>query len=169
VLAPGGVEIIPQPPKKPYPRDPSTASAEDYAPDRSIVYWPYFSFLNQGWNFGAKWITLWPSLTKQGPKYGPTKVGMAHRMGWVAYLNEGDLFVKRFDFEKDKTYPDGGCNLETFANAEMLDIESLGPLVRLAPGAAVEHTETWDLVSGVGSYVHQAEIDSVVVPKIPPK
>jgi hypothetical protein len=123
VLAPGGVEIIPQPPKKPYPSDPSKASAADYAPDRLIVYWPYFSFLNQGWNFGARYITLWPSLTRQGAKYGPTKVGMSHRLGWVAYLNEGDLFVKRFDFEKDKTYPDGGCNLETFANPDMLDIE----------------------------------------------
>ena len=51
----------------------------------------------------------------------------------------------------------------------MLDIETLGPLVRLAPGATIEHTETWDLVSGVGSSVHQAEIDRVVVPKIPPK
>jgi hypothetical protein len=90
-------------------------------------------------------------------------------MGWVAYLNEGDLFVKRFDFEKDKTYPDGGCNLETFANPDMLDIEALGPLVLLAPGAATEHAETWDLVSGVGRYVHQAEIDNVVVSKIPPK
>jgi hypothetical protein len=169
VLAPGGVEIIPEPPRKPYPKDPSKASAADYAPDRSIVFWPYFSFHNQGWNFGVKYITLWPSLTRQGPKYGPTKVGMRHRMGWVAYLNKGDLFVKRFDFEKDRTYPDGGCNLETFANADMLDIETLGPLVRLAPGAAIEHTETWDLVSGVGSYVHQAEIDKVVVSKIPPK
>src|SRR5262245_58370932 len=35
VLAPGGVEIIPQPPRKPYPNDPSKASAADYAPDRS--------------------------------------------------------------------------------------------------------------------------------------
>jgi hypothetical protein len=169
VLAPGGVEIIPEPPRKPFPNDPSKASVADYAPDRSIVFWPYFSFLNQGWNFGVKYITLWPSLTRQGAKYGPTKVGMKHRMEWVAYLNEGNLFVKRFDFEKDKTYPDGGCNLETFANADMLDIETLGPLVQLAPGAVIEHTETWDLVSGVGSYVHQAEIDKVVVSKIPPK
>jgi hypothetical protein len=156
-------------PRKPYPKDPSKATAADYAPDRLIVYWPYFSFLNQGWNLGAKYITLWPSLARQGAKYGPTKVGMRHQMGWVAYLNEGDLFVKRFDHEKDKTYPDGGCNLETFANPDMLDIETLGPLVRLAPGAVIEHTETWDLVSGVGSYVHQAEIDKVVVSKIPPK
>jgi hypothetical protein len=170
VLAPGGVEIIPQPAKKPHPTDPAKAqSAADYAPSQSLVLWPYFSFLNQGWNFGVKYITLWPSLTRQGAKYKPTKVGMAHRLGWVAYLNGGTLFVKRFEYQEGKTYPDKGCNLETFADADMLDIESLGPLVKLEPGGQIEHTETWDLVSGVGSYVHQAEIDKVVLPKIPPK
>lgn len=147
VLAPGGVEIIPQAPKKPYPKDPLKAQSPEYAPEQSIVYWPYFSFMNQGWNFGSKYITLWPS---QGPKYGPTKVGLAHRMGWVGHLNNGNLFVKRFEYEKGKTYPDNGCNLETFANPDMLDIQTLGPLVTLAPGATIEHTETWDLVSGVG-------------------
>jgi hypothetical protein len=76
---------------------------------------------------------------------------------------------RRFPTKKDKTYPDGGCNLETFASPDMLDIETLGPLVKLAPGAVIEHRETWDLISGVGSYVHQAEIDKVVVSKIPPK
>ncbi len=170
VLAPGGVEIIPQPAKKPYPKDPQKVeSAAAYAPHQSLVLWPYFSFHNQGWNFGVKYITLWPSTTRQGPKYGPTKLGLAHRMGWVAYLNAGNLFVKRFEYEEGKAYPDNGCNLETFANPDMLDIESLGPLVKLAPGATIEHTETWDLVSGVGSYVHQAEIDKVVLSKIPAK
>jgi len=170
VLAPGGVEIIPQPPKRPYPNDPRKAqSAGDYAPQQSLVLWPYFSFHNQGWNFGAKYITLWPSTVRQGAKYGPTKLGLAHRLGWVGYLNDGTLFVKRLDYEEGKTYPDNGCNLETFANPDMLDIESLGPLVKLGPGATIEHTETWDLVSGVGSYVHQFEIDKVVLSKIPPK
>jgi hypothetical protein len=170
VLAPGGVEIIPQPAKKPYPKDPRKAeSAADYAPHQSLVLWPYFSFHNQGWNLGPKYITLWPSTTRQGAKYGPTKVGMAHRMSWVGYLNAGTLFVKRFEYEEGKTYPDNGCNLETFANPDMLDIESLGPVAKLEVGTAIEHTETWDLVSGVGSYVHQFEIDKVVLSKIPLK
>jgi hypothetical protein len=169
-LAPGGVEIIPQPPRKPYPSDPARArSAADYAPQQSLVLWPYFSFHNQGWNFGVKYITLWPSTARQGAKYGPTKAGLAHRLGWVGYLNNGTLFVKRFDYAEGKTYPDNGCNLETFANADMLDIESLGPLEKLAPGGMIEHTETWDLVGGVGSYVHQFEIDKVVLPKVPPR
>jgi hypothetical protein len=170
VLAPGGVAIIPQPAKKSYPSDPSKAQSQaDYAPSQSLVLWPYFSFHNQGWNFGPKYITLWPSTTRRGAKYTPTKVGMAHRMSWVGYLNDGLLFVKRFDYQEGKTYPDNGCNLETFANADMLDVESLGPLVKLAPGATTEHVETWDLVGGVGKYVHQFEIDKVVLAKIPPR
>jgi hypothetical protein len=48
-------------------------------------------------------------------------------------------------------------------------IESLGPLVTLAPRATVEYTETWDMVSGVGNYVHPSEIDMVVLPQVPPK
>jgi hypothetical protein len=170
VLAPGGVEIIPQPAKRPYPKDPRKArSAADYAPQQSLVLWPYFSFHNQGWNFGPKYITLWPSTTRQGAKYGPTKAGLAHRLSWVGYLNAGTLFVKRFEYEEGKIYPDNGCNLETFADPDMLGIESLGPLVKLGPGATIEHTETWDLVSGVGSYVHQFEIDKVVLSKVPPR
>jgi hypothetical protein len=84
-------------------------------------------------------------------------------------MNDGTLFVKRIDYHEGKTYPDNGCNLETLADANMLDIESLGPLVKLMPGAAVELAETWDLVGRVGSYVHQFEIDKVVLAKIPPK
>jgi hypothetical protein len=165
VLAPGGVAIVPQPPKKPFPVDPRKAqSAADYAPHQSLVLWPYFSFHNQGWNFGVKYITV-----HQGPKFGPTKVGMAHRQGWVGYLNDGNLFVKRIDYQEDKTYPDNGCNLEIFAKPDMLDLESLGALTKLVPGAAVEVRETWDLVGGVGSYVHQFEIDKVVLSKVPPR
>jgi hypothetical protein len=150
---------------KQYPKDPSKAtSAASLGPNRSMVFWPCFDFRQQGWNFGPKYITL-----HQGPKSGPTKVGMAHRMSWVAYLNDGTLFVKRMDYQEGKTYPDNGCNFETFANPDMLDIESLGPLVKLAPGAVAELTETWDLVGGVGSYVHQFQIDGVVLSKIPPK
>ena len=40
-------------------------------------------------------------------------------------------------------YPDDGCNFETYTNHEMLEIESLGPLVTLAPGESSAHQERW--------------------------
>ena len=65
---------------------------------------------------------------------------------WVAYHRGDSLFVKTIEFRDGATYPDGGCNFETFTNKEMLEVEALGPLVELAPGEATEHTEHWQLV-----------------------
>jgi hypothetical protein len=87
-------------------------------------------------------------------------------MGWVAYLNQNTLFVKRFKYDENKTYPDQGCNFETFTNEEMLEIETLGPLVNLAPGRAVELTEQWELVPSVDDFKSELGIDLNVVPKI---
>ena len=40
-------------------------------------------------------------------------------------------------------------NFETFSNEDFLEVESLGPLAPLDPGASVSHTETWQLFRGV--------------------
>jgi hypothetical protein len=83
-------------------------------------------------------------------------------------LNGGTLFVKRFPYEKGKPYPDQGCNFETFTNPDMLEVESLGPLVRLEPGAAVELTEHWELYGGLGDARDESSIDANVRPKLAP-
>jgi len=38
-----------------------------------------------------------------------------------------------------------GCSYETFASAEMLEIETLGPLTTVNLGEWVEHNEYWYL------------------------
>lgn len=80
---------------------------------------------------------------------GPTKVGLAHRETWVAYHNGDSLFLKTIEHLDGATYPDMGCNFETFTNEEMLEVEALGPLVELALGASNAHTEQWHLFEGV--------------------
>jgi hypothetical protein len=163
VMAPGGVEIIPMPPRKPHPGGPQNAkSPADFAPDRAMAFWPYFDFQDSRWHFGTNYLTL-----RQDTHKGPTKIGLAHRMGWAGYLNAGTLFVKRFTRVEGAAYPDGGVNYETFSNEDMLEMESLGPLVRLAPGAVAEHTETWELVSGLTDIRNESDIETSVVPKIP--
>ncbi len=159
VMAPGGLEIIPLPPKRPHPGPPKNArSPADYAADQKLILWPFFDFTDPRWTFGRRYITL-----RQDPKAsGPTKIGLAHRGGWVGYLNGGTLFVKRFGYEEGKPYPDGGANFETFTNADMLEVESLGPLTRLAPGAKVELREEWELFPGVPAVHGEADIDRAV-------
>jgi hypothetical protein len=158
VMAPGGVEVIPLPPKSPHPGPPQNArSLKDYAPSLLLSLWPFFDFKDPRWTFSSKYITL-----RQDAKRGPTKIGVAHHMGWVGYLNGGTLFVKRFVYEEGKTYPDNGVNFETFTNEDMLEIESLGPMTKLKPGATVEHTEHWELIGNVPSFEDEAGIDANV-------
>ena len=133
VMAPGGLEIIPLPPLGEHPRD--------LLPNRLIVPWPYTDMTDSRWRFDSEYITL-----RQTHDGGPTKLGLAHKEKWVAYVNGETLFVKTFDFVEGATYTDFGCNFETFSNEEMLEIESLSPLRTLQPGEAVEHTEKWYLL-----------------------
>lgn len=130
VMKPGGLEIIPQPPLGVHPRD--------LLPNRGIVLWPYTDLSDPRWQFCQKYFLL-----RQSEDGLPTKIGLAHRENWIGYVIEETLFIKTFDYVDGATYPDGGCNFETFTNSEMLEIESLGPLVTLAPGESVSHTENW--------------------------
>jgi hypothetical protein len=164
VMAPGGVEIIPLPPKKPHPGLPSQAkSPRDYEPNQQVVLWPFFDFTDPRWSFGSRYITLRQDATR-----GPTKIGLAHRLGWVAYHNRGTLFVKRFAWDA-LPYPDHGCNFETFSNEDMLEIESLGPMGELRPGAKVELTETWELFPLAADLHSEADIDTHVLPLVEKK
>ena len=162
VMAPGGAEIIPLPPKKPHPGPPQNArSPKDYAANQLMSIWPFFDFRDARWSFGSKYITL-----RQDANKGPTKIGLAHQLGWVGYLNGGVLFVKRFGYDEGKTYPDQGVNFETFTNEDMLEIESLGPMTKLAPGKTVEHSERWELIGNVQSFEDEAGIDRNLRPKV---
>jgi len=136
VMAQGGLEIIPQPPLGEHPRD--------LLPTRVLVPWPYTDFGDPRWNLGTRFITLQQKIGSR-----PTKLGIAHREGWVAYLNEGTLFTKTFGYEDGAVYPDFGSNFETYTDTNMLEIESLSPLRRLAEGQSVVHEETWSLTENV--------------------
>jgi hypothetical protein len=160
VLAVGGMEIIPLPPKKPHPLHPKNAKTPaDYAPNQELILWPYFDFADTRWTFGSRYIFLRQDVNK-----GPTKIGLAHRMGWVAYLNSGVLFVKRFDYREGAVYPDLGTRYQTFSYQEMLEMETVGELVTLAPGESAELKESWELFGGVPEVKTEADVDRVILP-----
>jgi hypothetical protein len=165
VMAPGGVEVIPLPGKRPHPGSPKNArSAADFAPNQLLVVWPFLDFRDPRWHFGSKFITL-----RQDPGRGPTKLGLAHKLGSVGYLNAGTLFVKWFEYREGQLYPDDGVNFETFTNEDMLEIETLGPLISLDPGQSVEHTERWELFGGLGAPGDESQIEAVVAPLLSAK
>lgn len=164
VMAPGGVEIIPLPPKRPHPGHPSSAkSPACYAPNQELILWPFFDFADTRWRFGERYITLRQDVNK-----GPTKIGLAHREGWVGYLNSATLFVKYFDYREGATYPDCGTRYQTFSNEDMLEMETVGELVRLKPGESAELVESWELFTGVPDVHCEREIDEFILPRVRP-
>ncbi len=163
VMAPGSFEVIPLPPKRPHPGPPKNArSADDFAPNQFWTVWPFTDFGDGRWHIGTKYITL-----RHDAKKGPTKLCVAHRMGWVGVVNHGTLFVKRFGYEKGKHYPDRGCNFETFTNEDMLECETLGPRITLEPNKHVEHREEWELFADVAPVKDEADIDRTILPHGP--
>jgi hypothetical protein len=160
VMAPGGMEVIPLPPKKNHPGHPSKAkSPADFAPNQELILWPYFDFADTRWSFGKRYIFLRQDVDK-----GPTKIGLAHRMGWVAYLNSGVLFVKRFDYREGAVYPDLGTRYQTFSNEDMLEMETVGELVSLSPGKSAVLSETWELFGNVPPIQSEADVDRLILP-----
>jgi hypothetical protein len=162
VMAPGGMEIIPLPQKFNHPGSTRNAmSPDDFAPNQELILWPYFDFSDSRWNFGKKYIRL-----TQDAKKGPTKIGLAHRQGWVAYWNQGTVFVKRFTHHDSKTYPDRGTSYQTFSNEDMLEMETVGALRTLLPGQSTELFETWELFGHVPAVKTEDEIDQHILPLI---
>jgi len=57
-----------------------------------------------------------------------------NKQGWTAYYLNGEILIKKFDYDPDVVYPDYGCNNETYINGNLLEIETLGPLTKIPPG-----------------------------------
>lgn len=162
VMAPGGVEVIPLPKKVNHPGHVSNAkSPADYGPNQELILWPYFDFADTRWTFGAKYLFLRQDVNK-----GPTKIGLAHREGWVGYVNSGTLFVKRFDYREGAVYPDRGTRYQTFSNEDMLEMETCGELVTLKPGESASVVESWELFGGVPDVRSEADVEKWVLPLI---
>jgi hypothetical protein len=160
VMPPGGTAIVPLPAKRPHPGSlPHTVDA-DYWPNQTLALWSYTDLKDPRLKLGTRFITA-----RQDPTATTLlKFGLSHDAGWLGYWRDGDLFVKWVDHQPTRTYPDRGCNFELYTDPTILEVETLGPLVTLAPGEKTEHTETWRLFTGVGSVDDEASINENVLP-----
>ncbi len=141
VMAPGGLEIIPQPPLGQHGKG---APGREFLPTRVIVPWSFTDLSDERWKLGRRFITL-----RSKPGSTATKLGLFHDERWVGYILPGALFIKTFESVPDAKYPDFGCNFETFTQDTFLEMESLSPLQTLEPGQSVDHVENWHLFGGV--------------------
>jgi hypothetical protein len=154
VMAAGGVGIFPLPPKGSHPKD--------LLPATQLVVWPYTNMSDPRWTWGNRFILLRQDTNTNAPQ----KVGLAVTQGWAAYARNGHLFLKTFATVPGGKYPDLGCNVESFTNHVMLEVESVGPLIQVQPGVAIEHEENWYLFRDVPMPAGDADVERDVLPKI---
>lgn len=136
MLRVGGLSVVPLPPKGQHPRD--------LLPEFSLVPWNYTDLSLPAWK-------IFPSFIRVDTRKvtTPQKIGLTDYPGWSAYWIDGDFFVKTSPVKRGANYPDRGCAFETYADPKLTELETLSPLVALAPGRRITHVETWGLLSGV--------------------
>jgi hypothetical protein len=129
--APGGRAIIPQ--------EPYIDPADFLLPARPLVLWAFTKMNDPRYVWGEKFIQA-----KQDPKLlSETKIGVLNKQEWAAYIMDEYLFCKIFKYDPEVLYPDYGCNNEVYMNGDFLEVESLGPLIKIAPQGTIEHHEKW--------------------------
>jgi hypothetical protein len=153
MMAQGGMAIAGFPPRGKHP-----INLEATNP---LVMWAYTNLADKRWKFTKKYLTL-----QQDPNNSDAqKLGTFNADTWGAYLLNGEAFIKRTKSDPTKTYPDFGCSFETFTNNEFLEIETLGPFTKIAPGQTVQQTEQWGLFRNVKiSEVSDEAIDHAILP-----
>lgn len=150
IMRGGGVTILPQ---EPY------ISHDDYLlPARPLVLWHFTNLADPRWTLGEKYIRLRTDDNLEEPQ----KIGAANKQGWMAYHRNDTLFVKRFAYKEGATYPDQGCNCETYTAASFMEVETLGPMHHLEPGECAVHVENWNLYPNVNLGESEESLDGAV-------
>ncbi len=128
----GGVAILPQ-----------SDRSEGSAPSRSLALFPYASISDPRLELHDDAI-----LVHGCADANAFKIGNYNPFGWIAYLLEKALFIKRFPVHDFRVLPDMGSNVEVYVRDRYLELETLGRLAWLKPGESVTFEETWDVIPG---------------------
>jgi len=153
MMAQGGVVVSGFPPRGHHP-----ANLEATNP---LVMWAYTNLADPRWKFTKRYLTLRQDVNVSDPQ----KLGLFNPDTWAAYLLNGEAFVKRTKADPSKTYPDFGCSFETFTNQDFLEVETLGPMTKIAPGQILELVEYWGLFRNVKpTALTDEELDRILLP-----
>ncbi len=133
-MAAGGKQIIPL-----------TQADTGSLPNRSLIIWPYSDIKDERFHLMDKYILL-----EQNPAIEKSfKLGTNNEDGWAAYVNHNNLYIKRFEYQKGKSYPDLGASYETYVNDILVEMEVLSPLGKMDFDESMTLNETWELVGNV--------------------
>jgi hypothetical protein len=145
----GGVAIFPQPA--------GNVDEAGLLSNRQLVLWPYTRTDDARLSLRDDYV-----LIHAQPSLPPIKFGYFNPHGWMAYWLDQVLFVKRFDANGEKPYPDHGCNAESYCNDKFIELESLGPTERVNPGQSILHSELWEIYDHLDGSLIPNEIRQLI-------
>ena len=149
----GGRAIIPQ--------EPFGEGHEYLLPVRSLALWKYTKMNDPRWIWGEKYIQA-----KQDPSnISEQKLGILNQQGWSAYYLNGELLIKKFNYNPGAVYPDYGSNNEIYIDGNFLEMETLGPLTTIPPAGVVTHLEHWLLTKAIADESEES-IDATILPVV---
>jgi hypothetical protein len=137
-----------------------TPTPHQVLPNRVFALWPF----SDGQDPRLHWGTHYTMLRQDPTDQRPFKIGLNVTDGWAAYHRGEQLFVKCFACDSKAVYPDFGSTVELFVCGAFLELETLGPLVRLQPGEATEHREYWFLFDQVKEPANEEEVERTIRP-----
>jgi len=136
MLRKGGYGVLPLEPKR-------SQCGDSLLPQYSLVPWSYTDLSLPVWDIHSRFIGIDVPRARS-----PQKLGITNYPGWSAYWTRGTVFVKFTPAPEEGLFPDLGCRFETYTNGKMIELETLGALVNLAPGESAVHTEFWTVFEG---------------------
>lgn len=150
-LPPGGVAILPQ----------SSAPLDDAGllPNRQLILWPYTRLSDPRLSLEDDFILI-HGRADIAPRF---KIGIMNRHKWAAHLGQGYLFCKFTDPQPQQPHPDMGSNTEVYTDNRFLELETLSPLISLAPDQELVHEEDWKIYPARGVSPNAADIRDYVL------
>ncbi|NMB88819.1 MAG: hypothetical protein GYA17_10695 [Chloroflexi bacterium] len=152
VMAPGGKAILPLPPRG--------LHEDNLTSQTTLTLWAYTDLSDPRYTWGKQFILLQqdPAATT------PQKIGLNRSGGWMAYVNQGQAFIKTSAFVENATYPDQGSSVELYTDPNILEMETMGPMVTIPAGGMTELQETWYLAKQVPDPVDEQAVLHKVLP-----
>jgi len=106
----------------------------------SLVLWPYTDLSDPRLTWRER------ALLIQASAGDPLKVGSGPTPGRLGYLFQGHVFIKDIPPATTGEYPDRGAVAQVYVNGSFGELESVGPLAPLDPGASITHREIWQIL-----------------------
>lgn len=116
-----------------------TGRGSRHQADASLVLWPYTRLDDPRISWRERTLLIRADAAPQN------KLGSGPSPGGLGYLKDGYLFTKRFEADPGASYPERGAVGQVYFGEVFCELESVGPLITVEPGAEARHREVWEV------------------------